>query len=56
MPTILLVEDDFLMSDLYETILTSEGYIVRKAVSGAKVQQMVQTDPPDLIMETLQRA
>ena len=47
---ILVVEDDFLLLEMYSITLTAEGYEVLKASDGADGLRLAETDQPDLIL------
>ncbi len=48
--TILLVEDDPLISDLYGSVLELGGYVADKLTDGTKVLEHVKESPPALIV------
>ncbi len=48
--TILLVEDDTFLGEMYATKFTIEGYRVSVATDGAKGLRMAQTELPDIIL------
>jgi len=48
-PTILIIEDDPVSSNLLKNIFRNEGYEVREAVDGIKGLESALIDPPDLI-------
>lgn len=52
--TILVVDDDPLMRELYEAILAEEGYTVRLARDGLQALQVAAQYPPQLIVLDLQ--
>ncbi len=47
---ILIVEDEALLNEAYETVLTSEGYTVFKAFNGVEALEVLKTEKPDLIL------
>ena len=47
---ILIVEDDFLLLELYETMLSGEGYEVHKASDGGEGLQQIASLKPDLVL------
>ena len=47
---VVVVDDDPLIRELVETYLTSEGYRVSKAASGAAMHAVLAADPADLII------
>jgi CheY-like chemotaxis protein len=50
MPTVLVVEDEFAIADLLETILTDEGYRVLTACNGKQALAKMADATPDLIL------
>jgi CheY-like chemotaxis protein len=50
MPTVLVVDDEFVIADLLETILTDEGYQVRTACNGKQALAKMAEATPDLIV------
>ena len=49
--TILIVEDDSFVMDIYETKVLKEGFGVVKAVNGVEAMEKLEKDPaPDLIL------
>jgi CheY-like chemotaxis protein len=50
MPTVLVVDDEFVIADLLETILTDEGYRVRTACNGKQALAKMADATPDLIL------
>jgi two-component system sensor histidine kinase/response regulator len=50
MPKVLLVEDDKLMADLYEAILTSHNYDVENVANGKIALEKASSWHPDLIV------
>ena len=48
--TILLVEDDAFVSDIYHTKLTEEGYVVIIAENGLEAMKKLGENAPDLIL------
>ncbi len=54
MVTVLIVEDEFAISDLLEMVLTDEGYRVLTAVNGCQGLQRLADGPrPDLVISDL---
>lgn len=47
---ILVVEDDFLLLEMYSITLSAEGYDVLKASDGADGLRLAETETPDLIL------
>lgn len=47
---ILLVEDDFYISDIYETTLVKAGFNVKKVADGEAALREVKTFRPDLVL------
>lgn len=47
---ILLVEDDEMISGMYKTKLTQDGYEIALAVNGIEAIEMVDKEKPDLIL------
>lgn len=47
---ILIVEDDFLLLELYETMLFGEGYEVHKASDGGEGLELIASLKPDLVL------
>lgn len=47
---ILIVEDDFLLLELYETMLFGEGYEVHKAGDGDEGLKLIQSLTPNLVL------
>jgi len=47
---ILLVEDDAMISSIYETKFTADGFEVLVAVDGAKGLELAMNEKPDIIM------
>lgn len=47
---ILVIEDDFLLLEMYSITLSAEGYEVLKASDGADGMRLAETDNPDLIL------
>jgi CheY-like chemotaxis protein len=50
MPTVLVVDDEFTIADLLETILTDEGYRVLTACNGKQALAKMADAMPDLIL------
>jgi CheY-like chemotaxis protein len=50
MPTVLVVDDEFVIADLLETILTDEGYRVHTACNGKQALAKMAEATPDLIL------
>jgi len=50
MPNILLVEDDDLMINMYENLLTSKGFKVSTVKNGEECLLFLKTKKPDLIL------
>jgi CheY-like chemotaxis protein len=50
MPNVLVVDDEFAIADLLETILTDEGYRVRTACNGKQALAKMADATPDLIL------
>ena len=50
MPTVLVVDDEFVVADLLETILTDEGYRVLTACNGKQALARMADATPDLIL------
>jgi CheY-like chemotaxis protein len=50
MPTVLVVDDEFVIADLLETILTDEGYRVLTACNGKQALAKMADATPDLIL------
>ena len=50
MPTVLVVDDEFVIADLLETILTDGGYRVRTACNGKQALAKMADATPDLIL------
>jgi CheY-like chemotaxis protein len=50
MPTVLVVDDEFAIADLLETILTDEGYRVLTACNGKQGLTKMAATMPDLIL------
>jgi signal transduction histidine kinase/DNA-binding response OmpR family regulator len=48
-PTILIIEDDPVSSNLLKNIFRNEGYVIREATDGIKGLETALIDPPDLI-------
>ena len=49
-PTILVVDDEHLITDFVSDLLTDEGYTVRVAHDGASALLAIRADPPHLVM------
>ncbi|MDP9212294.1 MAG: response regulator [bacterium] len=47
---ILLIEDDFLLLEMYAITLTGEGYEVFKANDGQQGLDLIQQEQPDLVL------
>lgn len=47
---ILIVEDETLLNEAYETVLKFEGYDVYKAFNGEEALEILKTTTPDLIL------
>lgn len=47
---VLIVEDEVLLNDAYETVLKHEGYEVDKAFNGEEALEILKTKNPDLIL------
>ncbi len=50
MQTILVVDDDVYIGNLLETLLTKEGYRVRRAYSGTEALLVLREERPDLVL------
>jgi CheY-like chemotaxis protein len=50
MPSVLVVDDEFAIADLLETILSDEGYRVLTACNGRQALAMMARETPDLIL------
>jgi CheY-like chemotaxis protein len=50
MPTVLVVDDEFAIADLLETILTDQGYLVLTACNGKQGLAKMADAIPDLIL------
>jgi CheY-like chemotaxis protein len=49
--TVLIVEDEFAITDLLEMALTDEGYRVVKAANGRQgLERLAEDPPPDLVL------
>jgi signal transduction histidine kinase len=48
-PTILIIEDDPVSSNLLKNIFSNEGYLIREATDGIKGLETALIEPPDLI-------
>lgn len=49
-PTILIVEDEQTLNDVYKTILEKEGFTVFVAFDGSEALEICKTTEPDLIL------
>lgn len=47
---ILIVEDETLLNEAYETVLKHEGYVVYKAFNGEEALEILKKNTPDLIL------
>lgn len=47
---VLIVEDEVLLNEAYETVLTHEGYGVFKAFNGEEALEVLKKHTPDLIL------
>lgn len=47
---ILVIEDDFLLLEMYAITLSNEGYTVFKASDGSTGQELVKKEKPDLVL------
>jgi DNA-binding response OmpR family regulator len=47
---ILLIEDEEMLANMYETKFQNEGYIIKKALDGESGLRMTLEDKPDLIL------
>lgn len=47
---ILLVEDDFLLLEMYAITLSGEGYDVYKAADGGQGLELIKQEKPDLVL------
>ena len=47
---IILIEDDFLLLEMYSTTLSGEGYEVLQASDGAEGLDLIKNEKPDLIL------
>ncbi len=54
MKTILVVDDEKHICELYKSELEDEGYAVAVAYTGKDALHVVETDPPDLIVLDIQ--
>jgi CheY-like chemotaxis protein len=50
MPTVLVVDDEFGIVDVLETILIDEGYRVRTACNGKQGLESLVTERPDVVL------
>ena len=50
MPTVLVVDDEFGIVDVLETILTDEGYRVLTACNGRQGLERLSTERPDVVL------
>jgi CheY-like chemotaxis protein len=50
MPTVLVVDDEFGIVDVLETILTDEGYRVLTACNGKQGLERLATERPDVVL------
>ncbi len=48
--TIMLVEDDTFVSDIYQTKLEQEGYAVQVAENGLEAMKLLEKGVPDLVL------
>ncbi|HLC63843.1 MAG TPA: response regulator [Patescibacteria group bacterium] len=48
--SIVLIEDEEMLANMYETKFKTEGYKIRKALDGEKGLKMIEEDLPDLIL------
>jgi sigma-B regulation protein RsbU (phosphoserine phosphatase) len=53
-PSILIVDDDPISRLILQSILQKEGFVVMSAVNGREGRQLVDRDPPDLIIMDIQ--
>lgn len=49
-PKIALIEDDFLLLEMYEATLSGEGYEIKKASDGKQALALIKQEQPDLIL------
>jgi len=49
-PIIILIEDEEMLSDMYETKFAKEGYVIKKALEGETGLVLVKEEKPDLIL------
>jgi len=47
---IVLIEDEEMLSNMYEAKFTKEGYEIKKALDGETGLQLIQTNKPDLVL------
>lgn len=47
---ILVIEDDFLLLEMYAITLTNDGYVVFKASDGANGLDLIKQEKPDLVL------
>ena len=50
MPTVLVVDDEFGIVDVLETVLTDEGYRVLTACNGKQGLERLVTEKPDVVL------
>lgn len=50
MAKILIVEDDNLLSKVYDEVLTKEGFVVLTAATGAMGLELAKKEKPDLVL------
>jgi CheY-like chemotaxis protein len=50
MPTVLVIDDEFGIVDVLETILTEEGYQVLTACNGRQGLERLSTEKPDVVL------
>lgn len=53
-PHILIVDDEAPIREILSQLLDQQGFRVTEAVTATEAQQIVQRDPPDLIISDLQ--
>lgn len=47
---ILVIEDDFLLLEMYSITLSNEGYTVSKASDGSQGKALIDSEKPDLVL------